>query len=93
MSKLKNLACLYLQGNPFVKEFRQYRKKFISQIPSLQFLDQKPVFPNERRLAEAWEKSGQQGEEQERFKIAKERDEANEKIALDIAEKNNNAYI
>lgn len=52
LQNLKNLSCLYLKNSPFVKEFKFYRRKFINCIKNLKFLDEKPVFEEERRLAE-----------------------------------------
>jgi dynein assembly factor 1, axonemal len=49
---LPKIACIYLRGTAFVKEFKYYRRRFIAGIPTLKFLDDKPVFEEERRLAE-----------------------------------------
>ena len=49
---LPNLACLYLRNTPFIKEFKYYRKRFITAIPALKFLDDRPVVEEERRLSE-----------------------------------------
>ena len=48
------LSVLYLQGNPIVATVRQYRKRMIAEIPSLTYLDDRPVFHLERLCAEAW---------------------------------------
>lgn len=93
MRQLPHLACLYLQGNPFVKEFKFYRKNFVAKIPALQFLDQKPVFPNERRLAEAWMNEGAPGEEQERLKLCEEREIKNAKVLQEITSSNESAQL
>ena len=47
---MKNLACIYLKGNPFIASIRNYRKKFICSLPELKYLDDRPVFPEEKRL-------------------------------------------
>lgn len=52
--QLPKLAVLYLQGNPCVKEIKHYRKTVIARIPSLRFLDDRPVFDEERLRVEAW---------------------------------------
>ena len=57
-ASMPKLACLYLQGNPIVSSLRQYRKRMISEIPGLAYLDDRPVFPLERLCAEAWAKGG-----------------------------------
>ena len=61
-ASMPKLACLYLQGNPIVSSLRQYRKRMISEIPGLAYLDDRPVFPLERLCAEAWAKGGLEAE-------------------------------
>ena len=51
---LPDLRCLYLTGNPVVSKIKNYRKTMIATIPTLNYLDDRPVFPVERRCAEAW---------------------------------------
>lgn len=53
-SQMPHLACLYVKGNPFVSKVRHFRKTMISKIATLTFLDDRPVFPKERRLVSAW---------------------------------------
>ena len=57
-ASMPKLACLYMQGNPVVSQLRQYRKRMIASIASLAYLDDRPVFPLERRCAEAWAAGG-----------------------------------
>ena len=71
-ASVPKLACLYLQGNPIVSSLRQYRKRMISEIPGLAYLDDRPVFPLERLCAEAWAKGGLDAEKAAR-KSAKTR--------------------
>lgn len=52
--RLPNLAVLYLQGNPCVKQTPHYRRTYIARIPTLRFLDDRPVFDDERQRAEAF---------------------------------------
>ena len=54
LKKIKTLRVFYGQGNPFVKSFRHYRKRFVAALPNLTYLDDRPVFPDERRRCEAW---------------------------------------
>ncbi|KAM3131941.1 hypothetical protein pb186bvf_015954 [Paramecium bursaria] len=77
--KIQDLKCVYLMNNEYIRSIVNYRKvnrsynqKYISQLPNLTYLDTQPVVPNERRLAEAWGKGGQQGEKDEREKIKQE---------------------
>ena len=55
LRSVPKLACLYLQGNPIVT-LRQYRKRMISEIPGLAYLDD-DLSPLERLCAEAWAKA------------------------------------
>lgn len=72
---MPNLACLYLTGNPFVSNLRNYRKTLIASIPSLTYLDDRPVFDTERRCAEAWARGGTEGERSERERCKAEEKE------------------
>jgi dynein assembly factor 1 len=56
--KMPNLKVLYCQGNKFVKEMPSYRKAMIVKLKNLMYLDDKPVFPEDRRRAEAYMKGG-----------------------------------
>eukprot|EP01015_Nassula_variabilis_P033590 TRINITY_DN8106_c0_g1_i1.p1 TRINITY_DN8106_c0_g1~~TRINITY_DN8106_c0_g1_i1.p1 ORF type:complete len:223 (-),score=34.57 TRINITY_DN8106_c0_g1_i1:18-686(-) len=59
-------------GNPFFREFANYRKTMIANIKNLTFLEDRPVTDNERRTVEAWWQNGKEGELQERQKIFEE---------------------
>lgn len=52
--KMPNLKVLYLQGNPVVKQIKQYRKTVISRCAQLKYLDDRPIFDDERRRVTAW---------------------------------------
>lgn len=76
LEKMPKLAVLYLQGNPVCKKIQNYRKTLIVKIPTLKYLDDKPVFDEDRRFAEAWSRGGIQEERLERDRYKKEKDEA-----------------
>ena len=71
---LPSLAVLYLKGNPVVKQIPNYRKSMILALPGLKFLDDRPVFPEERRMAEAWARGGLEAERQEKVLMAAEKE-------------------
>ncbi len=52
--QLPQLGVLYLQGNPCVKRIAHYRKVVVARMPKLKYLDDRPVFDEERLRAEAW---------------------------------------
>jgi dynein assembly factor 1, axonemal len=54
LEKMPNIAVLQLQGNPVVRKISQYRKTLVSRIKSLTYLDDRPVFEDEKRCAQAW---------------------------------------
>ena len=56
------IGVVYLQGNPIVSTIKQYRKRMISEIKTLAYLDDRPVFELERRCAEAWATGGLEAE-------------------------------
>lgn len=54
LKQLPNLRCLYLTGNPVVSNMKNYRKLMVAALPGLTYLDDRPVFEDERRLVNAW---------------------------------------
>ena len=76
---LPELTVLYLRNTPIVRGFKSYRKKFVSTLLKLKFLDERPVTSNERRLCEAWAKGGTELEDVEKSKLFDEREAANRK--------------
>jgi dynein assembly factor 1 len=56
--KMPALAVVYLQNNQFNKKIAHYRKTLITKIPTLKYIDDKPIFDDERRYAEAWVRGG-----------------------------------
>lgn len=70
--KMPNLTVLYSQGNEFSKKISGYRKVVIAKIPTLKYLDDRPVFDEDRRRAEAYARGGIKEEREEMKKIKKE---------------------
>lgn len=88
LSSLPDLRVLYLIGNPVIKNIRNYRKTIIAKCKSLKYLDDRPVFDDERRRVEAWmtafEINGEtdaanEAERLELVKIRKEKEDAEER--------------
>ncbi|KXZ45339.1 hypothetical protein GPECTOR_56g436 [Gonium pectorale] len=79
LKQIPDLRCLYLKGNPVVSNIKNYRKVIIISIPTLTYLDDRPVFDNERRTAEAWAEGGLEAERAMRTKLKEEEDERNRK--------------
>lgn len=74
VSKLKALASLKLDGNGMVKRTKNYRKRMIALVPTLHNLDDFPVFPDERRTAEAYVAGGVEAEKAMRLMLQEESD-------------------
>jgi dynein assembly factor 1, axonemal len=73
--KMPNLKVLYCQNNEFVKKISNYRKTTIVKIPTLMYLDDRPVFPEDRRRAEAFVRGGLTEERAEMKLIKKEKED------------------
>lgn len=73
--RMPDLRVLYLQGNPVCRKIDHYRKKLICSIPSLKYLDDRPVFEEDRRRAEAWARGGMEEERAEMKRIKQEKED------------------
>jgi len=74
-AKMKELRVLYLKGNPVVRNIPNYRKTVIASLPQLKYLDDRPVFDEDRRYAEAFVAGGLEGEREMRRIIKKEKED------------------
>ncbi len=54
IAALPDLRVLYPQGNPIVKSIHHYRKVLVSRCKTLRYLDDRPIFEEERRRCNAW---------------------------------------
>lgn len=67
------VSVIYLQGNGLSHRLRHYRRNMILHLPALTYLDERPVFPEERRVTEAWGRGGDTAEAAERAAIRDEK--------------------
>jgi len=70
---MPELRVLYTQNNPFTKKIKHFKKVIIHELPKLNYLDDRPVFPEDRRYAEAFHRGGIAEERLERKKVLKEK--------------------
>lgn len=75
LMRMPNLSCLYLKGNPVTKKIPNYRKTVTACLRGLKYLDDRPVFPEDRRYAEAFNRGGMEEERAERKRFKQEKDE------------------
>ncbi|CAD8191117.1 unnamed protein product [Paramecium pentaurelia] len=87
------IGCLYLKANTFVRECPNYRKTIIVAIKALQFLDDKPVTPGERKISEAWSIGGKDAEQQERVSQIEIKREQDHQIYLQTLERQQKGEI
>ena len=73
--QMPQMSVIYLQGNPLSHGMKQYRKNMVLHLAGLTYLDERPVFPDERRTTEAWGRGGDTAETDERAKIRAEKKE------------------
>jgi len=66
-------------NNPVVKKIKNYRKTVTAKLPKLTYLDDRPVFVEDRRNAEAFARGGIEEERKEREKIKQENNEREER--------------
>eukprot|EP00842_Homolaphlyctis_polyrhiza_P002333 jgi/Hompol1/30/HPOL_003834-RA len=66
LEQLPELAVLNLMGNPVIRKIQSYRRSMVSRCKSLTYLDDRPIFENERLATEAWAIGGVEAERAER---------------------------
>ncbi|KAL1495266.1 hypothetical protein AB1Y20_017126 [Prymnesium parvum] len=73
---MPQLAVLQCQGNPFIPKVTSYRKTMVSRCKTLSYLDDRPIFNEERMATEAWVVGGLPAEREERRRQREEKDMA-----------------
>eukprot|EP00285_Hemiselmis_virescens_P017276 CAMPEP_0173390510 /NCGR_PEP_ID=MMETSP1356-20130122/15113_1 /TAXON_ID=77927 ORGANISM="Hemiselmis virescens, Strain PCC157" /NCGR_SAMPLE_ID=MMETSP1356 /ASSEMBLY_ACC=CAM_ASM_000847 /LENGTH=560 /DNA_ID=CAMNT_0014347921 /DNA_START=196 /DNA_END=1874 /DNA_ORIENTATION=+ len=58
LASLPDLRVLQLQGNPLTRKIKHYRKTVIARLRELTYLDDRPVFEDERRTTRMWAQAG-----------------------------------
>ena len=79
-AKLPNLRVLYLLGNELTSHIKSYRKTLISKLPELRYLDDRPVFEDDRRASHAFNRGGIEEERKERKIMRQEKIDKDEKM-------------
>ena len=75
-TRMEKITCLYLAGNPCVRLIGHYRRAMTVCMVNLYYLDEKPIFEDDRLLAEAFVKGGK--EEEMKVKLDLEEKKRNE---------------
>ena len=84
---------LYLLGNEVIRKIPAYRKTLVTKLRELRYLDDRPVFEDDRRNAEAYCRGGVEAEREERALITAEKRAENEKRHNDFKEMMRRAKI
>lgn len=58
LASMPELRVLQFQGNPVTRKIKHYRKTVIARCQNLTYLDDRPVFDDERRTTAAWARAG-----------------------------------
>lgn len=84
LTKIKGLRVLYLSGNECTRKISNYRKTLIAKISDIRYIDDRPVFDDERRFALAFARGGIEEERKERALYRQEQKEKEEKRIKDF---------
>merc|ERR1719440_447795 len=77
-ARMADLRVLYLKGNPAAKKVVNYRKSLTVYCKELRYLDDRPVFEDDRRTAEAFNRGGIEMQREEQRLMKKEKSEKHE---------------
>mmetsp|Transcript_2837 Transcript_2837/g.8746 ORF Transcript_2837/g.8746 Transcript_2837/m.8746 type:complete len:476 (-) Transcript_2837:41-1468(-) len=75
-SMAAKVKVLRYQGNPGIRHIEHYRKRLVNALPSLTYLDERPVLPVERRSCAAWAEGGLQAMHKAKRDFHQERNRA-----------------
>eukprot|EP00933_Yihiella_yeosuensis_P061966 TRINITY_DN64857_c0_g1_i1.p1 TRINITY_DN64857_c0_g1~~TRINITY_DN64857_c0_g1_i1.p1 ORF type:complete len:538 (+),score=136.10 TRINITY_DN64857_c0_g1_i1:42-1616(+) len=71
------IRVLRYHGNPGIRFVEHYRKRMVNSLPELRYLDERPIFPVERRSCAAWAEGGLQAMQQAKKDHFKEKQAEN----------------
>jgi len=74
LARIPDLRVLYLKGNPCSKKIVNYRKSLTVYCKQLRYIDDRPVFEDDRRQAEAFNRGGMEEQRAETRLIRQEKD-------------------
>lgn len=86
LAKIPKLRVIYLNGNECVRKISNYRKTLISKLKDIRYIDDRPVFEDEKRFALAFARGGLEEERKERALYRKEQQEKEDKRIRDFQE-------
>ena len=75
LESCSNLAVLYIMNNPICNKIPNYRKTLVARLKNLKYLDDRPVFPEDRIFSEAFYYHGIEAERKAREDWKKEEEE------------------
>lgn len=75
VAKLPALRVLYFTNNEITKKIPNYRKRLVKDLGNLTFLDDRPVFAEDRRFVSAFYAGGIEAEREERKAFQREKEE------------------
>eukprot|EP00158_Paraphelidium_tribonemae_P005514 Partr_v1_DN27381_c2_g1_i2_m46148 putative dynein, axonemal, assembly factor 1 len=84
LALMPSLTVLNLANNPIVQTIPSYRKRVISTLSRLTYLDDQPVFPEEREQILAWNRGGLDAEREERARQREQKKLEHEKHYRDM---------
>jgi dynein assembly factor 1 len=93
ITQLQGLNLFKFEGNPISRTMPQYRRRFLSAVPNLKYLDDMPASENEVRLARAWSFGGRDAEMAEREKIRQEKDDVKIRNRREVRRANRKSAI
>lgn len=81
--KMEGLKVIHLKANPFPRNLANYRKTMVTELPNLTYLDDKPVWDEEKRRAKAFMKGGIA---EERLEMVRIQDEKSARMKIYVQE-------
>jgi len=71
-----SVRLLRYHNNPGVRSIEHYRKRLVNSLPILGYLDERPVFPVERKSSKAWSEGGKEAMEEAKREHFRERNKS-----------------